>query len=150
MSKEVSIYSDKSCDLIGKPMPSNFYKWLEECPVEFFMFDTGGTCAFGTLRDPYLDPSSLRLRTLFTHSDYVLYKFEIEDPKDDIVYDIGKPMSPEFYTWLEDCPEKFSVDQTSAAYVTYKFETEDPEIDRMEVEEIKAEKRHNEGLRWPR
>ena len=44
-------------------------------------------------------------------------------------------------------------------YVTYKFENEDTaekaitafeQLVAEEIEEIKAEKQHNEGLRWPR
>ena len=145
MSKEVFIYRFDERLPYRKLVSPEFYKWLNKSPVEFFLFHTSSMFQFVRL-----PARSYDLNKQFTHADRVIYKFEIEDPKDDIIYEFGKPMSPEFYEWLEDCPEKFSLKQTSAAYVTYKFETEDPEDDMMAAEEIKAEKRHNEGLRWPR
>ena len=60
------------------------------------------------------------------------------------------PMSSEFHEWLDGCPVRWFRATVDNDYVTYKFVIEDPEDDMMAVEEIEAEKRHNEGLRWPR
>jgi hypothetical protein len=62
----------------------------------------------------------------------------------------SSPMSPVFHEWLDECPVRWFRSAVDKNYVTYKFEIYDPEDDMMAVEEIEAEKRHNEGLRWPR
>ena len=69
------------------------------------------------------------------------------------------PMSSEFHEWLDECPVPFFRSAVDDGYVTYKFENEDTaekaiaafeQLVAEEIEEIKAEKQHNEGLRWPR
>ena len=62
----------------------------------------------------------------------------------------SSPMSPVFHEWLDECPVRCFRSAVDNDYVTYKFEIYDPEDDMMAAEEIEAEKRHNEGLRWPR
>ena len=60
------------------------------------------------------------------------------------------PMSSIFHEWLDACPVRWFRSAVDNDYVTYKFEIYNPGDDMMAVEEIEAEKRHNEGLRWPR
>ncbi len=71
----------------------------------------------------------------------------------------SSPMSSEFHEWLDECPVRWYRSAIDNDYVTYKFENEDTaeravaafeQLVAEEIEEIESEKRHNEGLRWPR